>query len=76
MKATVLTILLAFVAVSKAEDLYVEETGENEIIPIGNVQFLIHFMFRAIDIAKRGLFIYCYCFLFTNKNHALNTNHA
>ena len=72
MKATVLIILLAFAAVSKAEDLYVEETGENEIIPIGNVQFLIHFMFRAIDSAKRGLFIYCYCFLFTNKNHALN----
>ena len=44
MKATVLTILLAFAAVSKAEDLYVEETGENEIIPIGNVQFLTHFI--------------------------------
>ena len=53
MKAAVLTILLVFVAVSKAEDLYVEETGENEIIPIGNVQFIIHFI-----LAQRKV---CFC---------------
>ena len=50
MKAAVLTILLAFAAVSKAEDLYVEETGENEIIPIGNVQFLIHFILAQREV--------------------------
>ena len=53
MKAAVLTILLVFVAVSKAEDLYVEETGENEIIPIGNVQFLIHFI-----LAQREVYLF------------------
>ena len=59
MKATVLIILLAFAAVSKAEDLYVEETGENEIIPIGNVQFLIHFI-----LAQREV---CFCFCLLTK---------
>ena len=52
MKATVLIILLAFAAVSKAEDLYVEETGENEIIPIGNVQFLIHLLSKIELLLK------------------------